>query len=83
MRYLQNRSLIPLFLLVAGVLFSPGRISAQSHSYVPKEGFVPNEKTAIRIAEAVLGPIYGEVQIAKERPFAATLKGGVWTIEGH
>jgi hypothetical protein len=83
MRYLQNRSLIPLFLLVAGVLFSPGRISAQSHSYVPKEGFVPNEKTAIRIAEAVLGPIYGEDQIAKERPFAATLKGGVWTIEGH
>jgi hypothetical protein len=83
MRYLQNRSLIPLFLLVAGVLFSPGRISAQSHSYVPKEGFVPNEKTAIRIAKAVLGPIYGEDQIAKERPFAATLKGGVWTIEGH
>ena|ERR1700674_507888 len=83
MHFLQNRSLILFLLFVVGVLFSPGRISSQLHSYVPKEGFVPNEQTAIRIAEAVLSPIYGEDQIAKERPFAATLKAGVWTVEGH
>ena len=83
MRYLQNRSLIPLFLLVAGVLFSPGCISAQSHSYVPKEGFVPNEKTAIRIAEAVLGPIYGEDSDCKRTTVCSNPERRVWTIEGH
>jgi hypothetical protein len=31
----------------------------------------------------LLSLIYGEDQIAKEQPFAATLNGGVWTIEGQ
>lgn len=48
----------------------------------PKDGFVPNEATAIRIAEAVLFPIYGEKEIQSERPFKATLKDGVWTVKG-
>jgi|SRR5947209_3259398 len=52
-------------------------------SYVPPKGFVPDEQTAVRIAEAVLGPIYGEEQIARERPFTAVLKGEIWTVEGH
>jgi hypothetical protein len=65
------------------VLFCPAPIPSQLHSYIPKEGFVPNDKTAIRIAEAVLSAIYGEDQIAKEQPFAAILKGGVWTVTGH
>lgn len=43
---------------------------------------MPDEKTAIRIAEAVLIPIYGEKEIASERPFKATLKDGVWTVTG-
>jgi hypothetical protein len=57
--------------------------SAQ-HSYVPKAGFVPDEKTAVRVAEAVLVPIYGEEQVTSERPFVATLneKGDKWTVYG-
>jgi len=47
---------------------------------VPKDGFVPNQKTAIRIAEAVLPPICGCV--SSNRPFTATLKDGVWTVRG-
>ncbi len=52
------------------------------HSYVPDSGFVPDPATAIRIAEAVWIPIYGQVQIERERPFRAVLKDGVWTVTG-
>ena len=48
----------------------------------PKEGFVPDAQTAIRIAEAVWIPIYGEAHIESERPFTATLSNGVWTVQG-
>jgi hypothetical protein len=48
----------------------------------PKNGFIPDEQTAIKVAEAILSPIYGEKQIASEHPFHATLHEGVWTIEG-
>jgi hypothetical protein len=56
--------------------------ASQKHSYVPPKGFVPDEKTAIRIAEAVWSPIYGEEQIQGEKPFVASLKNGVWTVQG-
>jgi hypothetical protein len=48
----------------------------------PKAGYVPDSKTAIRIAEAVLAPIYGEEKINAERPFNAELKHGTWTVTG-
>ena len=51
-------------------------------SYEPPDGFIPNEKTAIRVAEAVLSPIYGEEQIVSERPFMAKLRFGVWKVAG-
>ena len=51
-------------------------------SYKPKEGYVPDSVTAARIAEAVLTPVYGERQIISERPFTATLKNEVWTVQG-
>lgn len=40
------------------------------NTYVPNEGFVPNEETAIKIAEAVWLPIYGE-SINNKKPFIA------------
>jgi len=51
-------------------------------SFRPKDGFVPNKETAIKVAEDVLIPVYGEKQILSERPFHAELKGGVWTVSG-
>ncbi len=51
-------------------------------SYKPKNGFVPDERTAIAIAVAVWTPIYGEKQIAGEKPYKARLKDGIWTVEG-
>lgn len=50
--------------------------------YKPKEGYVPDSVTAVRIAEAVLIPVYGGKQIETEEPFTAKLKGGVWTVQG-
>jgi NTF2 fold immunity protein len=51
-------------------------------NYKPKEGYVPDEKTAIRIAVAVWIPIYGEKQIEEEKPYHATLSNGVWYVMG-
>lgn len=50
--------------------------------YKPKEGYVPDARTASRIAEAILIPIYGEEQIKSELPLAASLKGDIWTVTG-
>jgi hypothetical protein len=57
-------------------------VSALGQGYRPSSGFVPDSKTAVKIAEAVLMPVYGEKQIESERPFAAMLKGNVWTVSG-
>ena len=43
--------------------------------------FVPNEETAIKIAEAIWFPIYGE-SIYKKRPFKAVLIKEVWIVQG-
>lgn len=52
------------------------------HSYSPPNGVVPDEKTAIRIAEAVWIPIYGE-KVLEERPFVAKLiDGNKWYVYG-
>lgn len=49
---------------------------------VPENGFVPDEKTAIRIAEAVVAARYGERTMIGDRPFTARLRGDVWTVVG-
>ena len=52
------------------------------HHFVPEAGFVPDEQTAIRIAEAVWTPIYGRQSIEARRPLRAKLIEGVWHVEG-
>ena len=46
-----------------------------------KIDYVPNEETAIKVAEVILVPIYGN-SVLNERPFSAELKGNVWTVTG-
>src|SRR2546421_10835318 len=46
------------------------------------EGLVPDERTAIAIAEAVLIPIYGEAVIHDQRPYAVKLVDKQWAITG-
>ncbi len=68
-----------MFTLISSLGFAG---ESKPRSYVQKEGFVPDQATAIRIAEAVWIPIQGEAEIADERPFNARLQGGIWVVTG-
>ena len=50
--------------------------------YIPEAGFVPDKTTAIKIAEAVWFPIYGEKNF-KNKPYKVKLENGIWYIEGY
>jgi len=56
--------------------------AGERSNYTPKDGFVPNRETAIKIAIAVWEPIYGAEKIAVEKPYQARLTNGVWIVEG-
>jgi hypothetical protein len=50
---------------------------------VPKNGFVPDEKTAIKIVRAVLQPMIGQIGVKAQEPFRAELNNGVWEVLGR
>jgi hypothetical protein len=69
--------------LLAALCFAVIALSiGLGQSSPPRTGYVPDEVTAVKIAEAVLVPIYGEQHIISERPFTAELDGDVWTVTG-
>lgn len=51
-------------------------------THKPRLGYVPDAVTAIKIAEAVWIPIYGEETLKDEKPFTARLVNGVWIVQG-
>jgi hypothetical protein len=55
---------------------------SQVQSFTPRDGVVPDPATAVKIAEAVLVPVYGKEKIESERPFTARLENGVWSVKG-
>jgi hypothetical protein len=56
--------------------------SGLQNSYIPNNGFVSDEKTAVAITEAILIPIYGKELIDSERPLKAKMRSGIWIIQG-
>jgi len=68
--------------LMLGATLTGESMQEQPHAYVPPDGFVPDAVTAVKIAEAVLIPVYGADQIHSEMPLTARLENGVWMIEG-
>jgi NTF2 fold immunity protein len=62
------------------LLVTAGLVGGQA--FKPAAGFVPNSETAVKIAEAVLAPIYGKEKIELQKPFTAKLKNDVWTVQG-
>ncbi len=72
-----------VILLLWICFFSISSVCAENskHNFVPENGLVSDENTAIKIAEAVLLPIYGE-SINNKKPFVAKLVDGVWIVEG-
>ncbi len=71
---------LTLLTVVAAAVVLAGELP--KHNYRPKNGYVPDEKTAIKIAVAVWTPIYGEKQIESEKPYHAVLTNNVWVVEG-
>ena len=60
-------------IIVAGLTLQPSAI-------VRAQPYVPDESTAIAIAEAVLWPIFGVQLVEQIKPFTATRDGNVWRV---
>ena len=73
---------VSLLVVVFGTAYSQEPQETKGLSVKPKDGFVPNAETDVKIAEAVLIPVYGEKKIGEERPFKATRQGDVWRVTG-
>ena len=69
-----------VFLLTVTIVLSVKGTPAKKP--LPSQGVVPDEATAVRIAEAVFLPIFGDEEVAKFRPYHAQLKDGIWTVYG-
>jgi hypothetical protein len=54
----------------------------KTKSIQPKNGFVPDESTAVKIGEAAAAAQYGEKTILGEKPFQARLYGETWIVKG-
>jgi hypothetical protein len=60
-----------------------GKNKVEEHAYVPSNGYVPDENTAIKIAEAIWLPLYGK-EIYDEEPFKAELRDSlIWIVQGN
>jgi hypothetical protein len=68
--------------LISSVFLFVSITVAQSQTTLPQAGVIPNEETAIAVAESIFRPVFGEEQLKKFQPYHAELKDGVWTIYG-
>ncbi|MFN8337057.1 MAG: YbbC/YhhH family protein [Cyclobacteriaceae bacterium] len=74
--------LCSLLLMIGSVFFSCSNKTSQSnHLYKSEKGLVPDESTAIKVAEAIWYPVYGN-GIDKEKPFVAKLVDEIWIVKG-
>lgn len=60
--------------------------SLLSFGFTPKnkqahKDYVPNAQTAVKVAEAIWIPIFGE-SVLEEKPYVATLLNNVWYVRG-
>jgi NTF2 fold immunity protein len=55
----------------------------KGRGYAPPSGIIPNEDTALKIADAIAVAAYGESQISRQRPLKAVLTdGNAWLVWG-
>jgi hypothetical protein len=69
-----------LFILLICV-FTLVSVNLKDNNTVGNTDFVPDEKTAISVAEAIWLPIFGE-SIYNKKPFIAELKNNIWIVKG-
>src|SRR5215813_14381439 len=75
----RKRILLALLLLAATMACAAGAV-AQRGSQALHENYVPDEKTAVAIAETVSRGQLGDVQLSQILPFEAHLDGEVWSV---
>ena len=75
------RHLLCASILVATSLLAINAL-AQTHSYTPPGGMVPNEAVARAVAKVYLTAVYGQAEIESQLPLIVSLKDKVWTIKG-
>jgi hypothetical protein len=69
--------------MIATALFLSASLAQNAPElFERKGGLVSDKETAIRIAEAILFPIYGEKNIRAQKPYRVRLKDGKWIIDG-
>jgi hypothetical protein len=76
------KKLLPLILVIL-VTFSVVAMNVKTSKKTSiKDGYVPNKETAIKIAEAIWLPIYGN-EIYNCKPFVAELRNdSIWVVQG-
>ena len=72
-----------MFRTWTAVLFLAGALVAVAQTPKKQGDYVPDEKTAVRIAEAVLVAKYGEVRVNAQLPLYAGSSGDYWIVELH
>lgn len=71
---------VPFILL--GVILAYAAKYPRNENFIPAKGVVPDEETAIKIAEAIWLPVYGG-DINTKKPFSAMLKNdSIWVVTG-
>jgi len=76
----MKKLLITLLIFSSIILVNCSK-NAATFSHQPSSGYVPDDTTAIKIAEAIWLPVYGKT-IYNCTPFVAELKNGVWIVTG-
>ncbi len=84
MRLLPMKTITSILIASALICNVHGdRLSEEDmHNYKPPDGYVPDQATAVRVAEAILIPIYGSDNVKRQLPLRATLTNGVWRVDG-
>jgi hypothetical protein len=58
------------------------RQTSKDQTFARPKAIVSDEETAMRIAEAIWIPIFGQELIVRQKPFRAKLENDVWTVKG-
>ncbi len=78
----MKKLMLIIFAVACLTLFSFALITFSASQAPPDEGFVPDGKTAVKVAESVLLPVFGN-DIYHHQPFKAELiKGKYWKVYG-
>jgi|SRR3954468_5147844 hypothetical protein len=70
--------------LIAAIALVLGMVAfAATRPKLPISGVVPDEQTAVKVADAIFRPVFGATEVEKWRPYHAQLdKSGFWTVYG-